>query len=233
MKFTLTLRNDVIDFEIHDQPGADAEKVDDDELRRRLAAPRVGGELRPSLVAVRAIVGRLLQSAALADDVRHTLVLIDQAAQHALVVALVEAQTKVIASEYRRKVLLAQRILAGDVPLGKNGIHVDEGICQFVVTRLLEERHADFKNAVGAAERSLLAQQVAEAIFYLVGARPSVALVGEALEVAGRKGRPQGTRRARSKNEVFNELLREVGLAAASAEALKAQRKRRRKSGDM
>ncbi len=233
MKFTVALRQDAVEFEIHDQPGADAEKVDDDELRRRLGAPHVGEQLQPSMSVVRAIVGRLLQHPELPDDVKHTLALLDQAAQLALVAAFVEQNVRVVASEYRRKILLAQRLLAGDVPLGKNGIHVDDGTCQVAVTRLLEQRHRDFESAPGAAERSLVVEQVAEAIFWVVGAAPSVALIREALEVAGRKGRPRGSLRARSKNEVFNDLLREIGLGAASPEALKVQRKRRRRSGDM
>jgi hypothetical protein len=221
-----------IDFELLEDPEDMA--VTQEELRRRLDAPDVGEELGPSLLAARGIIARLLANAQLPDDVTYTLTLIDQSIRYAMIVDVVAGQKDVVKSEYRRKVLSMQRILAGDAPIGKGGIRVTDGVFQAVVVRLLESRHADF-DAASSEQRLNVVEDVARQIFLLAGRAPSVGITSEALAIAGLKGRPYGTRNGlptgRGKDQVYNELLREIGLASASVDGLKKQRKRSGKGG--
>jgi hypothetical protein len=234
VKFEITHHPDgSVGFKSLDPPGV--EQVSASELTKRLRADGVGESLEPSLAAVRGIVGRLLEQSELPDDVKHTLALIDQSSKNALIANLVQGDKAVLASEYRRQILSMQLMLAGDVPIDKRGIYVTDGIFQNVVIRLLEARQADFA-AAQLEQRAAIVEEVAKQIFLLVGRTPDNALTEEALEVTGLTGRPTGSRNGglpqRGKFEIYNDLLREIGFHAASAEALKKQRKRGNKRGD-
>lgn len=218
-----------IDFTVHTRPGVDLDVVNEVELERRLRHPGVGKDLAPSLRVVSGIVSTLLGARRQLDDVAHTLALIDQAVQHALVADHVEADRPVVESEYRRKVLLAQRILAGDVVLGQNGLHVNDGHLQIAVTRHVEDQAGRFA-ASDPDGHAYISNSVASCVFHTTGKRPPLNLVTEALVAASRKGRPRGKVQkhlpTRGKNEVLNDLLRSVGCSASSPAALKHQRTR-------
>lgn len=216
-------------FKVLDDP-EDA-NISPTEMRRRLDASEVGAQLRPSLLAVRGILVNLLASQAnLQDDVQHSLLLLDQLTKYALVVDMVEQDKEIVHSEYRRQILAMQRILAGDVLRGKDGLRVTDGVFQAAVIQLIEERQPTFASAE-PERRGSITEDVCGEIHRLAGSAPSAAIVGEALAVAGRKGRPRGTHNGgspgRGKDDVFNDLLREIGLASSSSEGLKKQRKKR------
>lgn len=220
-------------FKVLDDP--EDSNIDEAELRRRLDASEVGEELGPSLLAVRAILVNLLARALLPDDVKHSLLLLDQLTKYALVVDMVQQGKHIVDSEYRRQILAMQRILAGDVRRGKDGLRVTDGVFQAAVIQLIEERQATFASA-RPEERSGIVESVCAEICRLTGRTPGVAIVGEALDVASRRGRPRGTPNGgspmRGKDDVFNDLLREIGLGSSSSEGLKRQRKRGGRRGD-
>jgi len=235
MRVDLTLKPDGegMGFKVLDDP--EDSNITQAELRRRLDASEVGEQLRPSLLAVRGILVCLLKHAELPDDLQHSLLLLDQLTKYALVADMVEQDKHIVDSEFRRQILAMQRILAGEVPRGKDGLRVTDGVFQAAVIQLIEERQVTFASA-RPEERSRVAEDVCAEICRLTGRIPGVAIVSEALEVASRRGRPLGSPNgappARGKDEVYNDLLGEIGIPAASPEALKKQRARGGKSGD-
>lgn len=223
-------------FQVLDQAGVDMERVDPEELRRRLHADGVGVDVQASIGAIRAIAGALVDRPELPEDVKHTLVLLDLAAQNAFVANIVEKATTVRKSEFRKKVLRAQRILAGDAPLGQNGIHVEDGAIQRFIMALLDSEQVGFTSASAEHQERAVAR-VQEIIYYVQGSRPEAALIREALLLGGHKGRPKrvpkGQPARRAWEEIYNDLLRTIELAATTPDALKMLKKRgKKKKGD-
>lgn len=240
MRFTIDIypskpdQPQTIEFRLVDLAGVDMVKIDTHELRRRLEAPGVGLKLMPSVSAIRGIVGTLVRRGDLQDDVKHTLVLLDQCCQAAAAADIAEA-APVVESEYRRKVLAAQRIMAGDVPVGKRGVSVPDGVIQTAIASLLEASHADYEAATGK-DRQRVVERVVDGIFFFSGSRPSKSTTEETLRVIGRKGRPPGPRlpagvTRTSKNETINKLLAEVGLGSTPQGVGTRSKRHRKKAG--
>lgn len=212
-----------VKMEVLDQPGVSADQAGPSELQRRLAHPEVGRALAPTLGAVRALIGHLIADDEVADDVRYTLALMDQLAQHALAMGVLDAAVPIAESEYRTKVLLAQRIVAGDSKLEHGRVFAGEAEMQRAVVDTVKAAARAYAEAPDDEKPAVL-ERVAEAVFWLTGHRAPHQQIHEALVVAPRKGRPRGAkngaRPVRSKYEVFKDLLAGIGIKPTSSDAL-------------
>lgn len=205
-------------------------------LAERLRDRAVGSEVVPSMRAIRAIVARLRANDGLPPDVDHTLALIQQAANAALGAQFAHSLGKPIRSEYTLDVLAADAVLAGRATRGKRDVHVDDGTWQVRITRVLDEARADYAKAIESEHADIVSRTCA-AIFGVVGRAPDAAMVMAALAMPPpRRGRPQGSTTGRGRGapparkllDVYADILRGVGLAAGSTEALDKARRRRK-----
>jgi hypothetical protein len=232
-----------IEFGPDVDPAESEEVFSEADLADALGDPRIGRELGVSMRAIHMVAAMLRRQSALHPAVREALGLVDDASQATFVTNLAAATGELQDSSFTRAVRDAGHILQGRGDPDRRGTHVELGDWQNDILDRLDELRPRF-SAAGPEERALLVEEARGAVFAVAGRTPGAPITEEALATSKSKGgapkkEPRSTRRrnpvAKKKRgyyDVLSDLLREVGLGAASPDALAKARERARIASD-
>jgi hypothetical protein len=190
------------------------------ELLQQLREQRVGGDLGLVMQVVRGLTGDLREDRTRSARTTNALLLVQEAAELASVLALFDSlgiECEGNLDDLHERVAAARRVLAGFVSKGCRDLELPDSDKVALVHTILERRHSSYLAAPTAEERALIVAEACGAIVGVFGREPDGCLVGEALAIPFRAGKPKG----RGRIPVLTEILRGLGLQLEVQPALK------------